>query len=166
MKKFLCLFTTIVITALFILTSCQTTPTEPEVCSTCKNEKSIRCNSCYGRGEGVCQHCPYANGHCCSKDCDGGKETKHKDCTYCTSGIIVNPITWATISCSNCDGLGIVFFKEECLICRGEDQCIYCHGTGLAKDCYSIYCSHNCKEIAGQCKDCQGLGKIDCPDCE
>ena len=164
MKKFICLFTTILITALFILTSCQTTSPEPEVCSTCKNEKSIGCESCYGRGEGVCQHCS-GSGKCGRSSCEGGYEYEMEDCENCTNGVIVNPFTWATFDCPKCY-YGYVEVKKECFLCDGENECFFCDGTGLAKDCDSGMYGCDCEEIAGQCKDCQGLGKIDCPDCE
>ena len=163
MKRIICLIVTLLITALFILTSCQTTPPE---CSTCKNSKSVTCDMCYGRGEGICLHCSYGYGRCWNKDCDRGEVTKYEDCAYCTSGVIVNPITWATINCPECDALGIIAKKTTCNICNGKDICSFCKGSGLAKDCDCDRPNYYCKGIAGQCKDCQGFGKIDCPDCE
>jgi len=159
MKKITYIFITLIITTLFILTSCQT---EPPQCNTCNNNKSISCEMCYGRGEAPCGHCS-GTGKC--EFCEAGYKYEWEDCGYCTNGVIVNPYTWATIDCPKCYS-GYVEVKEECFVCDGKYKCYRCHGTGIANEDCGEFCVENCKEIAGQCEDCQGLGKIDCPDCE
>ena len=140
----------VIITAFLIFTACQNSnsnkTSEPEICTSCHGDKTITCRSCLGKGRGLCSFC---DGSKACNFCEDGYKYHREKCSFCTSGVIVNPFTWATYDCPKCDH-GVAKVAEKCVFCDGTNECSHCDGTGLA----------------GFCKDCQGRGKIDCTDCD
>ena len=116
---------------------------------TCVFLNACGCKECSATGEVDCTKC--SNGYIYCDGCSSG--IKKKDCTSCSygtnyitcdgcdgKGFFVNPITWQTFECPQCDGMrrykkecsrcdGVGYFEEECSTCKGDykEQCTSCN---------------------------------------
>ena len=121
-------------------------------CDKCGGDGFVWCTDCRGRGKELCQRCDDAgDGNCyiCHGD---GKDSEKKDCKTCKGeGFFFNKLTWETITCTKCNGLGVVFEDVECWLCDGDGDCNYCNASGLTNN---------------TCKKCAGVGNVDCSECK
>ena len=116
-------------------------------CETCDGNETIMCRACYGRGKETCDMC-FGNGDC--DDCANGiVKDAHCSNSNCNYGYVTT--SFGRLECQECDGTG--YEERECYYCDGSGQCFKCDGTGL-------------KENAQTCSNCEGNGRIDCPNCE
>ena len=147
MKKKLVVLLSLVLVMCTLLCACG-------VCRTCEGEKVIECpeKECIS-GDIKCDICDgthQLNYEDCG-NCKGGYN--YEECPKCNGlGQITNPITWEKFTCPVCDRDLII--KVDCEECKGEggffDECENCNFAGNVADC----------------ENCDGKGKIDCPDCE
>ena len=124
---------------LLFLTSC--------ACKTCGGNEDTFCRLCTGKGK---ENCDLCNGigdcHDCAQGVVRNTPCSNNNCSY---GYVSTSI--GRLKCAECDGTG--YKESKCSLCDGSGSCFKCDGTGL-------------KENAKTCQNCNGAGRVDCPDCK
>ena len=129
---------------IFLLIPCFSSCEMIEPCKTCNDTQLVTCETCRGKGKELCEWCSiWIPGKCGISYCKNGIQTQNERCSFCEKYDI-----WG---CGSCYG-GMVIVKETCRVCDGTGLCFSCNGSGL-------------KENAQNCSNCNGKGKVSCPDC-